>query len=181
MARINPVDRDYTTGSSRRLLNDVQSNLGMVPNIIQTLAHAPAALEGYVKFSSALNRGVLPESLREQIAVAVAEANHCSYCLTAHSAIGRTVGLSDDAIMDARRGVSTDRKVEAALQFAGKVVNQRGVVDDLGVAQLRDAGYNDQEIVEITANIAISIFANYFSHVAGTEADFPEVSQLAIA
>jgi len=178
MPRISPIDPESTSGKSRQLLDDVQEEWGMTPNIVRTLANAPVALEGYLSFVDALSRGTLGPELREQIAVAVAEWNRCDYCLAAHCAIARTVGLSEDAISDARRGGSPDRKVEAALDFARQILAKRGWVDDDDVARLRDAGYTDREIVEIIANVAVSIFTNYFNHVAGTEVDFPRVPQL---
>ncbi|MFC1597593.1 carboxymuconolactone decarboxylase family protein, partial [Planctomycetota bacterium] len=112
------------------------------------------------------------------IAVTVAEANGCDYCLAAHSAVAATVGLSKEAVMDARRGVSPDRKVEAVLHFARQIVEKRGWVDDDDVGHLRDAGFGDREIVEIVANVAMSILTNYVNHVAGTEVDFPQVPHL---
>lgn len=178
MPRISPIDPENASGRARQLLDDVQEEWGMTPNIIRTLANAPVALEGYLSFNDALSRGTLGAELREQIAVAVAEGNRCDYCLAAHCAIARTVGLSEDAITDARRGASPDRKVDAVLDFARQILDKRGWVDDDHVARLRDAGYGDREIVEIIANVAVSIFTNYFNHVAGTEVDFPQVPQL---
>jgi uncharacterized peroxidase-related enzyme len=151
----------------------------MVPNIVRTLAHAPDVLEGYLGFERSLSRGALSAGLREQIAVAVAEANQCRYCLAAHCAIGRAVGLSDEALADARRGPSPDRKAEAALGFAREIVAKRGWVDEDAVHQLRDAGYTNQETVEIIANVSLNMFTNYFNQIAGTEVDFPEVRELA--
>lgn len=150
----------------------------MIPNLVGTLAHAPAALEGYLSLNEALTTGALSAELREQIAVTVAQANQCEYCLAAHSALAGTVGLSKEAVMDARRGVSPDRKVEAVLHFARQIVEKRGCVDDDDVRHLRSAGFVDGEIVEIVANVAMSILANYMNHVAGTDVDFPRVSQL---
>jgi alkylhydroperoxidase family enzyme len=40
---------------------------------------------------------------------------------------------------------------------------------------VRAAGYDDAEILEIIATVAINIFTNYFNHVALTEVDFPLV------
>ena len=179
MPRINPVDPEKATNWARDLLANVQDEWGMTPNLVRTLAHAPAALEAYLSFSNALSGGVLPVELREQIAVTVAQANRCDYCLATHCAIAKTVGLSEDAITDARRRVSPDRKVAAALDFAGQVVKKRGRVTDDDLAALRGAGFRDQEAVEIVANVAMSIFTNYFNHVAGTDVDFPEVPELA--
>jgi uncharacterized peroxidase-related enzyme len=178
MPRIEPVDVGQATGRARQLLDGIQTEWGMVPNIVRTLAHALSVLEGYLGFERSLGRGGLSAGLREQIAVAVAEENQCRYCLAAHSAMGRAVGLSDAALADARRGPSPDRKVEAALQFARKIVAKRGWVDD-DIRQLREAGYTDQETVEIIANVALNIFTNYFNHAVDTEVDFPEVRELA--
>jgi len=176
MPRLQPIDPENAPETARRLLELVQSDWGMTPNIVRTLANAPLVLEGYLSFSNALSSGALPAELREQIAVTVAEANHSNYCLAAHCAIGRTVGLSEDAIADARRGASPNAKANAVIHFAREMVEKRGWVDDEDVSRLRAAGYGDEEIVEIVANVAISIFTNYLNQVAGTEVDFPEVS-----
>lgn len=178
MPRISPVDPENTSGRTRQLLDGIQEEWGMTPNVFRTLANAPVALEGYLGLADALSRGTLGAELREQIAVAVAEWHRCDYSLAAHCAIARTLGLSEDAITDARRGGSPDRKVEAALNFARHMLDKQGWIDDDDVARLRDAGYGDREIVEIIANVAVSIFSNYFNHVAGTEVDFPQVPQL---
>ena len=178
MRRIDPVNSERAEPKARKLLADVESEWGMIPNLVRTLANAPAALEGYLDFNKALAGGTLPADLREQIALTVAEANGCDYCLAAHSAIGRTVGLSKDTIMDSRRGVSPETKTRVALRFARQIVENRGWVDDDDVSQLADAGYTDREIVEIVANVAMNLFTNYFNHVAETEVDFPEVPAL---
>jgi uncharacterized peroxidase-related enzyme len=172
------VANESATGKAKQLLEGVQSEWGMTPNVVRTLANAPAALEGYLNLSKALAGGVLPAELREQIAVAVAQANRCDYCLAAHCAIGKSVGLSDDAIRDARRGLSPDTKVDTVLHFVWQMVERRGWVDDDAVARLRAAGFGDEQIVEIIASVAMNMFTNYLNHVAGTDVDFPEVLQL---
>jgi uncharacterized peroxidase-related enzyme len=178
MRRIKAIDPKKAEGKTGELLDAVQEKLGMVPNIMRTMANSPAVLKAYLGFSSALEEGSLPAKLRQQLALTVSEANGCAYCLAAHSAIGKTVGLSDDEILDSRRGISPTRKVEAALQFARKVVEKRGWVRDEDFNRLRSAGFNDGEISEIIANVSLKIFTNYFNHVAGTSIDFPEVREL---
>lgn len=58
------------------------------------------------------------------------------------------------------------------------MVSNRGQVTDEEVAKLRKGGFTDGEIIEILANIGLTLFTNYFNHVAGTEVDFPAVSGL---
>ena len=175
MPRLKAIETSEADPKAKALLESVQNKLGMTPNGMRTMANSPAVLEAYLGFSHALGKGSLPSKLREQIALTVGELNGCQYCLSAHSALGKMVGLSDEEIADSRRGVSPDRKTEAVLQFASKVVTERGWVSDEDVAALRSVGANDAEVAEIVAIVAANIFANYFNHVAGTEVDFPEV------
>jgi uncharacterized peroxidase-related enzyme len=175
MQRIEPVIPEEAIGKAKQLLEGVQATLGMIPNLMKTLAGAPAALEAYLSFSAALGKGKLDARFREQIALTVAQANLCEYCLSAHSAIGRMVGLKPEDIIEGREARTGDGKRHAGLQFAQALVVHRGQTSDQAIAQLKAAGYSDGEITEIVANVAINIFTNYFNHVARTEVDFPKV------
>lgn len=178
MTRIPAINPDQATGQAQRLLHGVESKLGFAPNIMRTMANSPAVLQGYLEFSNALSKGNLSPKFREQVALAVSEVNDCQYCLAAHSAIGRSVGLSEEAIGDSRRGESPDTKEATVLAFTRNVVENRGWVSDDDVAKLRKVGLSQSDIVELIANISLTLFTNYFNHVAKTEVDFPTVSEL---
>ncbi len=177
MQRLKAVNPETASGKAKELLDAVQDKLGMTPNLIRTMAGSPAVLEAYLGLTGGLAGGVLSAKLRERIALTVSEANGCHYCLAAHSAVGKMVGLSEEDIADSRQGVSPDSKVDAALRFARLLVERRGWADDGDVSRLRAAGYEDGEIAEIIANVALSMFTNYFNHVAETTLDFPEVPE----
>jgi len=181
MARIQPVDSNSADPIVAELLGSVKKKLGVVPNLVATMANSPAVAKAYLGFSQALAGGTLPAKLREQIALAVAETNGCDYCLAAHTALGKGAGLSDEEACDARRAVADDPRDQAALEFARVIVRDRGVVADEDVEQVRQAGYTDGEIGEIVANVALNLLTNYFNHVAGTEVDFPAAPALAAA
>jgi uncharacterized peroxidase-related enzyme len=176
MSRIPPVDRNTTNDSVRKNFDAVQKQLGTVPNMMRTMAQSPAVLEGYLGFGAALRRGRLPAGLQEQIALAVAETNACDYCLSAHSALGRGAGLSDVQVTASREARAADPKAAAALQFARAVVERRGDVRDQEWASVRTAGYNDGDVAEIIAHVAMNVFTNYFNRAAHTEIDFPLVT-----
>ena len=178
MPRLQALQAETITGLARDLLDEVEAKLGFTPNHIKTMANSPAVLQAYLNFNSALGIGMLPAKLREQIALTVAENTSSKYCLAAHTAIGKTVGLSDECIQDSRQAQSPDRKDAAALQLARKLVIDRGWVNDQELARLRRVGLRDGEITEIVAHVALNLFTNYFTHVAGTEMDFPEVPEL---
>jgi len=179
MAHIHPVRRDSTDAATAELLSAVHSKMGTVPNIVATMANSRAVAQAYLGFSQSLATGVLPARLREQIALVVGEENGCGYCLAAHTALGQQAGLSEADTCDARRAVARDDKERAALEFARKIVHDRGSVSDEDVHRIRQAGYADGEVVEIVAHVALNIFTNYVNHVAGTEVDFPVAPELA--
>ena len=176
MSRINPVDRETSNDRLRKTFDAIQKQLGVVPNMMRTMAHSPAVLDAYLAFGAALHRGLLPASLREQIALTVAEVNACDYCLSAHSALGRGAGLSGDEIVANRDGRASDSKAAAALQCARALLDRRGAVTEQDVARVRGAGFGDGEIAEIIAHVGLNVFTNYFNRAVRTEIDFPLVT-----
>ena len=181
MPRIKPVDPASTEQKSQQLLDAVNNKLGTVPNIFKVMAHAPAALEGYLNFSGALGAGALSPQLREQIALVTAGVNQCDYCASAHTLMGKGTGLDEDELQRNLNGEATDSKTQVALSFAKKVVQARGVVTNDDLAELHSAGFNDEETIEIVAHIGLNLFTNYFNHIAETEVDFPLVSTADVA
>lgn len=175
MSRIQAIDPAQATGKARTLLDAVKAKMGMVPNLTRVLANAPAALDGYLSFSGALAGGALDAKVREQIALAVAEANLCGYCLSAHTLIGGKVGLTQDDILAARAANATTPRTDAILKLARAVVVSRGELTDADFRSARQAGLGDSEIVETVAHVALNIFTNYLNHAAQTVVDFPKV------
>ena len=162
------------------LLEAVKKQLGVVPNLFRVVSNSPAALEGYLGLSAALGKGSLPVATRERIALAVAEINSCTYCLSAHSYLGKNLAKLDDAeILANRKGHSNDPKANAAVHFAAQVTKARGHVSDDDLRAVKLAGYDDAQVVEIVLHVAANTFTNYLNEVAKTVVDFPMVSTLA--
>ena len=173
MSRINPINQENANPKALEILAAVNKALGIVPNMVSTMAQSPAVANAYIGFSHALAQGSLSAKIRERIALTVAQENSCGYCLAAHTFLGKKAGLTEDEVVNARRGTSDEPKVAAALAFAAKVVEQRGQITDADVAAVRQAGFTDGEIAEIIANVVLNIFTNYFNVAAGVEIDFP--------
>lgn len=178
MPRIpTPAAIDAAPSASRPLLEAVKKQLGVVPNLFRLVSNSPAALEGYLGLMGALSKGKLPAPTRERIALAVAEINGCSYCLSAHSYLGRNLAKLDDAEITANRsGGSNDPKADAAVRFAVKVARERGHVGENDVRAVKAAGYDDGQVIEIVLHVALNTWTNYINEVAKTEIDFPVVT-----
>jgi len=147
--------------------------LGQSPSAVTRLV---AALEGYLGLNGALAKGALDAKTRERIALAVAEINGCSYCLAAHTYLGKNLAKLDDAELAANRaGTSLDAKADAAVRFAAKIVRARGHVSAGDVEAVKAAGFNDGQVIEIVAHVALNTLTNYVNETVKTVVDFPAV------
>ena len=173
MSRIPPLDPNTAEGKAKELLSAVEAKMGSAPNILKTMAQAPAVLQSYLSFSGALREGILDSKLQEKIALFAAQANQCDYCLAAHTTIAKGAGLEDQAMLDARAGKADDAKDQAVLDLAKKIIEKRGFVDDADLETARSSGLSDPEILEVTAHVALNTFTNYFNHLVDTDIDFP--------
>ena len=177
MSRLKLVNHESATGEAKELLDAVKQKMGMVPNLIRAMATSPATLKSFLGFG-ALDTGKIDAKLREQINLTVSERNGCNYCLAAHTAIGNSIGLSSDQIVDSRRAKSVNTKDDAALKFTASVVDKRGRVSDDDIAAVREVGFTDGEIIEIVANVAKMTLTNYVNHLVETDIDFPLAPEL---
>ena len=178
MSRIStPATIEEAPTASRPLLEGVKKMLGSVPNLFRLVAVSPAALEGYLGMFGALGKGELPAPTRERIALAVAEINGCSYCLSAHTYLGKNLAKLDDAEMTANRnGASNDPKADAAVRFAAKIAGERGHVSEDDLRAVKTAGYSDGQIIEIVQHVALNVWTNYLNEVLKTDVDFPVIT-----
>jgi len=177
MPRLKPVDPATATGKAKEIFDGPLKGKDL--NIFKSMANSPALLQAFLAYSGGLREGVLEPKERELIQLAVSEANGCSYCVSAHSGLGKQAGLSDDQVIAARKGQGLgDLKLDALAHFAVALHEKRGYVSNEDVAQLRSAGYADSHIAEAVGNYALATFTNYFNHVNQTPLDIPEAPQI---
>lgn len=179
MARLNiPTSVEDAPEQSRATLEIVGKRLGFVPNLHRLLAISPETLTGFMQLQTALGK-TLDASTRDSIALAVSQANGCRYCVCAHSHVASTFnGFSEGEITLAREGESSDPHRQAAATFARRLIETRGHVSDDDLKAVKDAGYTDKQVVEITALSAQFLLTNFMNNVADTGIDFPEVANL---
>jgi uncharacterized peroxidase-related enzyme len=176
MPRITPIDPTTATGDTATHLHTARRMFGGTPNLVTTAAHSPAAVGTMLAFFAGLSAGTLGAKVGEQIAIAVAQANGCGYCLSAHTLLGGMHGLTPADLAAARSAHAPDPKSAATLRLAVAINRARGDIDDATFAAARAAGLTDEEIVEVVAHVALNVFTNYLNNVAQTAIDFPEVA-----
>jgi uncharacterized peroxidase-related enzyme len=175
MCRLFIPSRDQAPIQSQPLLDSVGKQLGVIPNLFRLVGQSPAALEGFIGLSTAMNK-TLDVKTRERVALAVAQVNNCDYCLSAHSYLASNLAKLDEGELAAnRRGHSQDAKADAAVTFAKKVAETRGKVSVGDIAAVKLAGFTEAQVIEIVLNVVPNVLTNFVNNVADTDIDFPVV------
>jgi alkylhydroperoxidase family enzyme len=86
--------------------------------------------------------------------------------------------MSQEEIGRAQQFESEDEKRAAALRFAREVVETRGKPSDEAFEEAREAGYTDEQIMEIVTTVALATFSNYMNETIKTEANIPIVEPM---
>jgi uncharacterized peroxidase-related enzyme len=145
-----------------------QDKLGMVPNVLKAYAFNNEKLEAFAGFYNdlMLAGSNLSKLERELIAVAVSSVNQCFYCLTAHGAAVRQ--LSGDPVLGEQmvmnyRVADLEPKQRAMLDFAILITEDPARIVEADRQRLRDAGFTDRDIWDISA---VAAFFNMTNRMA---------------
>jgi AhpD family alkylhydroperoxidase len=171
MPRMRALDPEQAPSAARTLLSDIIDRHGDAGPMVRTMAHSPALLQGYLQLSRAMTRSALPRPLSEKISIAVQEWIGCALCLAAHTAAGRTAGLTETDIELARQGSATDARDAALLTYAVRVLTEPARITDADLADLHTGGWSDRVIADVVGLVALNQLTGSFNLVAGLEPD----------
>ncbi|MCE2571271.1 carboxymuconolactone decarboxylase family protein [Motilimonas eburnea] len=175
MSRINLVTPEQANPEQQALFAAIEQQLGVVPNFLKVLANSPAALKAFLGLHTIANEGSLTPQTKERIALGLAQQNACQYCVSAHTALGKSVGLSADEMAANREGGSSDSKAAVAVKFAQALAEKKGEVSSAELLALQNAGYSDAEVVEIITHVGMNVLTNILGKASRVEIDFPKI------
>jgi alkylhydroperoxidase family enzyme len=175
MVGMQLADTSKLTGKTQEMLTQFEKSMGLTPNILKQMANSPAALEAFFASREALSKGLLDERMRTLLGILVAETYSCEYMLAARMAMARKAGVSEEELKLARQQTSKDPKIDAGLQFVRNLVLRHGDLSAANVAEVKEAGFSDGEIIELISNTSLNLFVYYLIQVAQPELDFPKV------
>ena len=162
--------------ATRALYQSIQEGIGRIPNVYKVYGHSAAALKSNLALEDLLSQGELSPVDVEIIALVVGEWNNCAYCLAAHTALGKQHGLTEEQIINVRRGVSTKGKEQALINFTKAVLAAKGDVSAPAIAAFTQEGFTVGAVIEVVAQIAKNVFSNYTNRLAATPIDFPKTA-----
>ena len=178
MTAFSVPTRDEVTPENQALFDNLKKALGFVPNLFATFAHSPIALGTYLTLQNA--KSSLRPREREVINLAVSQVNTCDYCLAAHTALAKMLGLTEVQIAEIRRGgASFDAKLDALARFARAVAEHRGHVSAETTDAFLAAGWTQADLVDAIIIVGDKTISNYLHGVTKVPVDFPAAEKLA--
>ena len=173
MKTITVPTRDQVSPSNQVLYDNLNKAIGRVPNLFAVFAHSENALGTYLALSGA--KTSLRAKEKEIVNLIVSQVNGCEYCLAAHTAIAKMQGLTDDQILEIRRGaISFDNKLDALVKVAKSIAENKGHADEQLVDYFYAAGYNEGTLIDVVIAVGDKTITNYLYALTGIPIDFPQ-------
>ena len=170
MAWIDVITYENSTGRLRRLYDRVKGPGDNVDNIMLAHGLRPHTMEAHMtmyKYVLHHTANSLAKWYLEAIGVYVSWLNTCHYCVDHHfeglvAELGdreKATGIKNGFEAGSYEGFLTGKE-EAGLSYAGKLTKAPAKIDESEVEKLRDAGFDDGEILEINQVTAYFNYAN---------------------
>ena len=158
--------------AAKDILSGAQKSYGFDPNLLATMAEAPALLKAYVTLSRIFEESSFNAAERQVVLLTVSYENDCEYCIAAHSVIAGMQGVPDTVVAAIRDGEPIPNpQLEALRRFTAAVVGSRGWPTEAEVNAFLAAGYGKQQVLEVVLGVGIKTLSNYTNHIAETPLD----------
>ncbi len=170
MTWIATISYENAEGALKRLYDRIKGPDNNIDNIMMAHSLRPHSMEGHMalyKYVLHHPRNTVPKWYLETIGVYVSLLNVCHYCIDHHYA-GLLRLLDDDArgtriraALDASEPAAAfEGKELAGLEYVEKLTTNTTNVGPDDIQALRDAGFDDGEILEINQVTAYFAYAN---------------------
>lgn len=167
-----PIHTAESAPDAGALITKAKQTFGFLPNLLATMAEAPALLEGYMTLAAIFDKSDLSPTERQIVLMVNNRLNGCTYCMAAHTGIAKAQGVPDAVIGALRAGTElSDPKLEALRLFAVKINESRGLPEQTDVDALLAAGYTSRTALEVILGTAVKVMSNYTNHIAATPLD----------
>ena len=177
MNTFNVPTRENVSANNQAIFDNLNKALGFVPNLYATYAHSDTALENYLNFANA--KTSLSAKEKEVVNLAVSQVNDCIYCLSAHTAIGKMNGFTDEQILELRAGYSSvNTKLDALARLAKNVTENRGRTDEAVLENFFSAGYSKANLIDTISLVGDKTISNYIHSTTQVPVDFPVAQPL---
>lgn len=181
MTNFTVPTKETAAPESVAMFNNLEKGLGFVPNLYAYIGHSPNALGNYLAFQQGQSKGAFKAKEREAINLIVSQINGCRYCQSAHTALGKMNGFTDEEILDLRAGRSTDARLQAIMRLAAEITRTQGNPSTESLRAFAAQGFGEAALVDLVSLIGDKIISNYLHNITGIAIDFPVAAELEVA
>lgn len=171
-----PTKEEVST-NNQSIFDNLKKGLGFVPNLYAYYAKNETALGDYLSLQN--RKSTLSGKEREVVNLVTSQINGCRYCQSAHTALGKMNGFTEEQVIEIRKGgAAFDSKLDALAKFTASVVENRGKASNDVKEAFFDAGYSEANMIDVVIVIGDKIISNYLHNLTGFEIDFPLAEEI---
>lgn len=163
--------RENVTPVNQEIFDNLQKALGFVPNLYATIAYSSNGLTRFLAYQNA--KTSLSNKEKEAVNLIVSQVNGCVYCQSAHLVLGKMNGFSDEQLLEIRKAKSSNVKLNALVQLAADITQNRGNANESLVNEFFAAGYTNENLVDLILQISDKTAMNYLHNLTKVPVDFP--------
>lgn len=165
------------SANNQAIFDNLQKGLGFVPNLYAYYAKNETALGDYLALQN--RKSTLKAKEREVINLVTSQINGCKYCQSAHTALGKMNGFTEDQIIELRKGsASFDSKLDALVKFTASVVENKGNATQESKDTFFEVGYTEANLIDVIIVVGDKVISNYIHNLTGFPIDFPIATEL---
>jgi alkylhydroperoxidase family enzyme len=155
--------------SSRPTLQALAQKFGFLPNVMATMAGAPALLNGFAASFGSFHGGSFNECEKQALLLTNAVTIKCPWTVAAHSTFALEDGMAEADVRAIRAGaLPKDPKYAALSRLTRALIERRGNISQVEIDAFMAAGYSQTQILEVITSIGVSTMAATTTNLAGT-------------
>ena len=163
--------------TNQAIFDNLHKMVGFVPNLYAYFAKNETALNDYLGLQN--RKSTLRAKEREIINLVTSQVNGCRYCQSAHTAFGKMNGLTEEEILEVRKGAASfDSKLDALVKFTFSVVENRGRATEESKEAFFAAGYTEANMIDVVIVVGDKTISNYIHNLTNIEIDWPLAEQI---
>jgi len=173
MAFITTIPEDEASPEVKQMYAEDLESKGYIPNYSRVFSHRPQVMDAWGNLLGSI-RGNMDPRRYELVTLAAARVLKSSYCSLAHSSVLLKEFYTPEQLIaiakDYRSADLTPAEV-VMIAYAEQVVRDTTAITQKDIDELREHGFSDAEIFDITAATAVRCFFSKTVDALGAEAD----------
>ncbi|WP_330444510.1 carboxymuconolactone decarboxylase family protein [Flavobacterium sp. C4GT6] len=166
--------KEQVSANNQEIFNNLEKMVGFVPNLYASFAYSENALGNYLTFQN--GKSSLKAKEKEVVNLVVSQVNQCIYCLSAHTAIAKMNGFTDEQIIAIRKAeVDFDSKLSALAVLVKSIAENKGHADEAALTNFFEAGYDKGKLIDVLLVVGDKTITNYLHALTDIPVDWPAV------